>query len=180
MRTDITHFCFFVVFLFCFVFLVFWFFFYILYIYLVINVLVQTVEAGQYSYNPSVAVSVKSANRKVVPTIWKTADVIPMYKEDEETDKRNYLGISLLSAPGKLMESTETSTPDVLATSPNFVLSKLTVWCRDIFLHHTCARQFEENLEHFLSQYNQRKSWVGMSSILITVVGLDNNRLDLK
>ena len=92
-----------------------------------INVLVQTVEAGQYSYNPSVAVSVKSANRKVVPTIWKTADVLPMYKEDEETDKRNYLGISLLSAPGKLMESTETFTPDVLATSPNFMLSKLTV-----------------------------------------------------
>ena len=149
MRTDITHFCFFVVFLFCFVFLVFWFFFYILYIHLVINVLVQTLEAGQYSYNPSVAVSVKSANRKVVPTIWKTADVIPMYKEDEETDKRNYLGISFLSAPGKLMESTETSTPDVLATSPNFMLSKLNVWCRDIFLHHTCARQFEENLEHF-------------------------------
>ena len=140
---------FFVVFLFCFVVLVFWFFFYILYIHLVINVLVQTVEAGQYSYNPSVAVSVKSANRKVVPTIWKTADVIPIYKEDEETDKRNYLGISFLSAPGKLMESTETSTPDVLATSPNFMLSKLTVWCRDIFLHHTCARQFEENLEHF-------------------------------
>ena len=149
MRTDITHFCFFVVFLFCFVLLVFWFFFYILYIHLVINVLVQTLEAGQYSYNPSVAVSVKSANRKVVPTIWKTADVIPMYKEDEETDKHNYLGISLLSAPGKLMESAETSTPDVLATSPNFMLSKLTVWCRDIFLHHTCARQFEENLEHF-------------------------------
>ena len=149
MRTDITHFCFFVVFLFCFVFLVFWFFFYILYIHLVINVLVQTLEAGQYSYNPFVAVSVKSANRKVVPTIWKTADVIPMYKEDEETDKHNYLGISLLSAPGKLMESAETSIPDVLATSPNFMLSKLTVWCRDIFLHHTCARQFEENLEHF-------------------------------
>ena len=72
-----------------------------------------------------------------------------MYKEDEETDKRNYLGISSLSASGKLMESTETSTPDVLATSPNFMLSKLTVWWRDIFLHHTCARQFEENLEHF-------------------------------
>ena len=50
-----------------------------------------------------------------------------MYKEDEETDKRNYLGISLLSAPGKLMESAETFTPDVLATSPNFMLSKLTV-----------------------------------------------------
>ena len=126
---------------FCFV-LFFWFFgffFYILYIHLVINVLVQTVEAGQYSYNPSVAVSVKSANRKVVPTIWKTADVIPMYKEDEETDKRNYLGISLLSAPGKLMESTETSTPNVLATSPNFILSKLTVWCRhNFFAPHLC------------------------------------------
>ena len=118
---------------FCFI-LFFCFFFYILYIHLVINVLVQTVEAGQYSYNPSVAVSVKSANRKVVPTIWKTADVLPMYKEDEETDKRNYLGISSLSASGKLMESTETSTPDVLATSPNFMLSKLTVWCRDNFL----------------------------------------------
>ena len=57
-----------------------------------------------------------------------------MYKEDEETDKRNYLGISSLSASGKLMEWTETSTPDVLATSPNFMLSKLTVWCRDNFL----------------------------------------------
>ena len=117
--------CFFVVFVVVFLLL---FFCFVLFCFVfVINVLVQTVEAGQYSYNPSVAVSVKSANRKVVPTIWKTADVIPMYKEDEETDKRNYLGISSLSAPGKLMESTETFTPDVLATSPNFMLSKLTV-----------------------------------------------------
>ena len=46
-----------------------------------------------------------------------------MYKEDEETDKRNYLGISLLSAPGKLMESTETSTPDVLAPFPLILCS---------------------------------------------------------
>ena len=73
-----------------------------------------------------------------------------MYKEDEETDKRNYLGISLLSAPGKLMESTETSTPDVLAPLPLILC-----WVNSpsgvetIFLHHTCARQFEENLEHF-------------------------------
>ena len=39
-----------------------------------------------------------------------------MYKEDEETDKLNYHGISLLSAPGKLMESTETSNPDTVAS----------------------------------------------------------------
>lgn len=40
-----------------------------------------------------------------------------MYKEDEETNKLNYRGISLLIAPGKLMESTETSNPDTVAYS---------------------------------------------------------------
>ena len=40
-----------------------------------------------------------------------------MYKKDEETNKLNYRGISLLSAPGKLMESTETSNPDTVASS---------------------------------------------------------------
>lgn len=40
-----------------------------------------------------------------------------MYKEDEETDKLNYRGISLPSAPGKLIESTETSNPDTVASS---------------------------------------------------------------
>lgn len=40
-----------------------------------------------------------------------------MFKEDDETDKRSYRGISLLSAPGKLMESTETSNPDTVASS---------------------------------------------------------------
>ena len=40
-----------------------------------------------------------------------------MYKEDEETDKLNYRGISLLSAPGKLIELTETSNPDTVASS---------------------------------------------------------------
>ena len=40
-----------------------------------------------------------------------------MYKEEEETNNLNYRGISLLSAPGKLMESTETSNPDTVVSS---------------------------------------------------------------
>ena len=82
------------------------FFFYIIYNHLVINVLVQywlwswwgrtkTVEAGPYRYNLFVAVSVWSANRNVIPTIWKTADVIPMYKEDDETGKRNQRSVRI-------------------------------------------------------------------------------------
>ena len=61
-----------------------------------------------------------------------------MFKEDDETDKRSYRGISLLSAPGKLMESTETSNPDTVASSL-IVLSKLTDWCRhNFFTPHLC------------------------------------------
>ena len=50
-----------------------------------------------------------SANRNVVSATWKTANVIPMYKKDDETNKYNYRPISLLSVPGKIMESTVSS-----------------------------------------------------------------------
>ncbi|KAL9961450.1 hypothetical protein ACROYT_G030391 [Oculina patagonica] len=40
-----------------------------------------------------------------VPATWKLANVSSLYKSGDETDKHNYRPISLLSVPGKLMES---------------------------------------------------------------------------
>ena len=46
-----------------------------------------------------------SAACNSVPASWKTANVSTLYKKDDVTDKQNYRPISLLSVPGKLMET---------------------------------------------------------------------------
>ena len=51
-----------------------------------------------------------SANKNLVPNLWKRANVSAMYKKDDETNKQNYRPISLLSVPGKLMESSVATT----------------------------------------------------------------------
>ena len=45
------------------------------------------------------------AYRNIVPSMWKYAKVTPLFKKNDETDKENYHPFSLLSIPGKLMES---------------------------------------------------------------------------
>ena len=51
-----------------------------------------------------------SATCNTAPAIWKAAKISALYKSDDETDKHNYRPISLLSVPGKLMESVLAST----------------------------------------------------------------------
>ena len=46
-----------------------------------------------------------SAACNSVPASWQTANVSALYKKDDVTDKQNYRPISLLSIPGKLMET---------------------------------------------------------------------------
>ena len=51
-----------------------------------------------------------SATCNTVPATWKAASSSALYKSDDETDKHSYRPISLLSVPGKLMESVVAST----------------------------------------------------------------------
>ena len=51
-----------------------------------------------------------SAYCNSVPSSWKTANVLALFKKDDETDKQNYRPISLLCVPDKLMESVVAST----------------------------------------------------------------------
>ena len=46
-----------------------------------------------------------SIERRVIFSSWKTARLAPIFKKDDETDMGNYRPISLLSVPGKIMES---------------------------------------------------------------------------
>ena len=46
-----------------------------------------------------------SIQTKTVFTSWKTAKITPVFKKDDETDRRNYRPISLLSVPSKILES---------------------------------------------------------------------------
>ena len=46
-----------------------------------------------------------SAKSNSVPNQWKNANVLSLYKKDDETDKGNYRPISLLCVPGKLLET---------------------------------------------------------------------------
>ena len=46
-----------------------------------------------------------SIERGVIFSSWKTARLAPIFKKDDETDMGNYRPISLLSVPGKIMES---------------------------------------------------------------------------
>ena len=46
----------------------------------------------------------------IVPKTWKCANVSPIFKKDDVTDKQNYHPVSLLCIPGKLMESNVAST----------------------------------------------------------------------
>ena len=46
-----------------------------------------------------------SIERGLIFSSWKTARLGPIYKKDDETDIGNYLPVSLLSVPGKIMES---------------------------------------------------------------------------
>lgn len=51
-----------------------------------------------------------NANKNIVPNQCKLANVSAIYKKDDETNKYNYLPISLLSVPGKPMESSVATT----------------------------------------------------------------------
>ena len=46
-----------------------------------------------------------SIERGLIFSSWKTPGLAPIYKKDDETDIGNYLPVSLLSVPGKIMES---------------------------------------------------------------------------
>ena len=51
-----------------------------------------------------------SAQTNSVPSTWKNAIVSAIYKKDDETERDNYRLISILSVPGKMMETCVTST----------------------------------------------------------------------
>ena len=46
----------------------------------------------------------KSSTEKVLPTLWKTAPITPIFKSDNKTTTNNYHPISILSVPGKLLK----------------------------------------------------------------------------
>ena len=46
-----------------------------------------------------------SCESKSVFSVWKIARLTPIYKKDDETERENYRPVSLLSIPGKIMES---------------------------------------------------------------------------
>ena len=46
-----------------------------------------------------------SCESKSVFSAWKIARLTPIYKKDDETERGNYRPVSLLSIPGKIMES---------------------------------------------------------------------------
>ena len=66
--------------------------------------------AGDSIISSLLSVFHTSATCNTVPATWKTANISALYKSDHETDKNNYKPISLLSMPGKLMESVVAST----------------------------------------------------------------------
>ena len=47
----------------------------------------------------------KSYSTGTLPSDWKTAQVVPIFKKGSRTDKANYRPISLTSIPCKIMES---------------------------------------------------------------------------
>ena len=51
-----------------------------------------------------------SSTCNTVTATWEAANISALYVSDDETDRHNYSPISLLSVPGKLMESIEAST----------------------------------------------------------------------
>ena len=44
------------------------------------------------------------ANKHVFPHVWKTAEVVPIYKNGDKQDISNYRGINLLSCTSKVLE----------------------------------------------------------------------------
>ena len=55
--------------------------------------------------DPLVSIMRKSYNTGIVPTQWKSASVIPIFKKGSKHDPGNYRPISLTSINCKLMES---------------------------------------------------------------------------
>ena len=47
----------------------------------------------------------QSSDTSVLPTGWKTAHVVPIFKKGDCTYRANYRPISLTSVPSKIMES---------------------------------------------------------------------------
>ena len=61
--------------------------------------------AGTAVISALVALFRFSIERGLIFSAWKTARLAPIYKKDDETDIGNYRPVSLLSVPGKIMES---------------------------------------------------------------------------
>jgi len=47
----------------------------------------------------------QSFDTGILPTDWKTANIVPIFKKGNRTDKSNYRPVSLTSVPSKIMES---------------------------------------------------------------------------
>ena len=89
-----------------------------------------------------------SSTCNTVPATWKAANISAPYKSDSETDKHNYRPISLLSVPGKLMESMVAST--ITTHVPGQGLGNPPQWVFDAIPHSILLRK---NSPATFSQY---------------------------
>ncbi len=67
-------------------------------------------NAGRALIPSLLSLYTSSAKSNSVPDQWKNANILSLYKKDDETEKSNYRPISLLCVPGKLMETCVSST----------------------------------------------------------------------
>ena len=57
-----------------------------------------------YIVKPLTMLFNRSLSEKVLPSFWKLADVIPLFKKDDPSVVSNYRPVSLLSCVSKIME----------------------------------------------------------------------------